>query len=587
MKIDPIEKIALALHHGQRGAYALLLGSGVSQAAGIPTGWGVTLDLVLRLSALQGEEPLPDPANWYAAQYGEDPDYDKLLDQLTSTPAERMALLRAYFEPTDDEAEEGFKRPTKAHRAVARLVRLGYVRMILTTNFDRLTETALREEGIEPDVIASDDALLGAMPYTHSRCVIVKLHGDYLDTRIRNTPDELAHYGDEMNRYLDRVIDDFGLIICGWSGVWDVALRDAMFRSPNRRFSTFWLMRGDVDDRARDLAEHRKAEVIPIEGADEFFTSLQEKLESLEELGQPHPTSVVMAVASVKRYLPDPMKKIRLHDLFQEETEVVAQETLYERHSLNEDVTPESFQSRLRQFESLSERLIAMGAAVGYYDTGENTHLLRRSIERLASPLASQNGRSMWIGLRNYPALLILYSTGLAALSADHFQTLTTVMSKPEVDLYRRGERVAALYCLHHYRVFDNSQKMLPIPKADTLITPVSDYLFIRMREVVKSYLPDDERYEEIFDRFEFLQALVYMDRTGFNNISRGRFWWKYCDWGGADWDDSKLARYMRGELEKGEQSPLVAGGLFTGAADRFREVYENFISSVLRRGQS
>lgn len=28
------------------GTYALLLGSGVSRAAGIPTGWEVTLDLV-------------------------------------------------------------------------------------------------------------------------------------------------------------------------------------------------------------------------------------------------------------------------------------------------------------------------------------------------------------------------------------------------------------------------------------------------------------------------------------------------------------------------------------------------------------
>ena len=38
-------------------------------------------------------------------------------------------------------------------RAIARLVRSGHVRVIVTTNFDRLMENALREEGIEPTVV--------------------------------------------------------------------------------------------------------------------------------------------------------------------------------------------------------------------------------------------------------------------------------------------------------------------------------------------------------------------------------------------------------------------------------------------------
>jgi NAD-dependent SIR2 family protein deacetylase len=66
-----------------------------------------------------------------------------LLDALVATPAERQQLLRGYFEPTEEGAEQGIKTPTVAHQAIAELVSEGYVRVVLTTNFDRLTERAI------------------------------------------------------------------------------------------------------------------------------------------------------------------------------------------------------------------------------------------------------------------------------------------------------------------------------------------------------------------------------------------------------------------------------------------------------------
>jgi len=41
-------------------------------------------------------------------------------------------------------------------------VQHGYIRVIVTTNFDRLLESALREIGVEPTIVASVDALLDA-----------------------------------------------------------------------------------------------------------------------------------------------------------------------------------------------------------------------------------------------------------------------------------------------------------------------------------------------------------------------------------------------------------------------------------------
>ena len=100
--IDPIQSLAFAIQT-HPGVYALLLGSGVSRAAGIPTGWEIVLDLIGKLAAATNDAPGPDLEQWYIEKYGEVPDYSILLDSLAKTPTERQQLLRPYFEPTDQE----------------------------------------------------------------------------------------------------------------------------------------------------------------------------------------------------------------------------------------------------------------------------------------------------------------------------------------------------------------------------------------------------------------------------------------------------------------------------------------------------
>ncbi len=190
--MDPILSLAVTVQSNP-GAYALLLGSGTSRSAGIPTGWDVTLDLVRRMAAAAKKDAGPDPAAWYAARFKKAPGYSELLKEVTRTQAERAQLLRGYFEPDEAEREQGLKVPKSGHHAIARLVAGSYVRLILETNFDHLVETAIREAGIEPTIITTADAVQGATPVDRSKCTVAKLHGDYStagsETRRRNSSD--------------------------------------------------------------------------------------------------------------------------------------------------------------------------------------------------------------------------------------------------------------------------------------------------------------------------------------------------------------------------------------------------------------
>lgn len=211
---DALTPLAFAVY-GNPGVYALLLGSGLSRAAGIPTGWEITLDLIRRVAVAQGEADQPDWAAWYRGKFAKEPSYSELIAQLGPSADERRAILNGYIEPTEEDLQQGRKIPTKAHHAIARLVQRGMVRVLITTNFDRLLEQALRERGTEPTVVDSVHAIAGAEPLPHARCYLIKLHGDYKDARIRNTELELSEYPAEFTTLLDRIFEDHGLIVCG------------------------------------------------------------------------------------------------------------------------------------------------------------------------------------------------------------------------------------------------------------------------------------------------------------------------------------------------------------------------------------
>jgi len=116
------EALNLALSvYSNPGAYALLVGSGISRSAAIPTGWEIVTDLISKLKRLSGDSSDTDPITWYKLKYGEEPDYPRILEMISPTQTERNAILRSYFEPTQEEREQQLKLPTAAHKAIASL----------------------------------------------------------------------------------------------------------------------------------------------------------------------------------------------------------------------------------------------------------------------------------------------------------------------------------------------------------------------------------------------------------------------------------------------------------------------------------
>ena len=381
--IDPVHSLAFSIQ-ANHGVYAVLLGSGVSRAAKIPTGWEITLDLIRKLAKLHNETCEPDPEKWYLRKFEKGASYSDLLDNLSTTQAERQQLLRPYFEPTAEEREEGAKAPTAAHRAIATRASKGFIKVIITTNFDQLLETALRDEGVVPTILSSPDQVQGALPLTHTRCCVFKVNGDYLDTRIRNTPAKLNEYPPEYDQLLDRIFDEFGLIVCGWSAEWDRALRSALNRASSRRFTTYWAVRGEPGEKAQRLIDHRKAQVIRIEDAETFFDDIRQNVESIEEFSKPHPLSTEAAAASLERYLPDPRYRIQLSNLIQQTVEQAVEITSGEDFDVQGSpyLDSESVTKRVRNYDAACATLMAMATIGGRWAEEEHHQVWQQSLQR-------------------------------------------------------------------------------------------------------------------------------------------------------------------------------------------------------------
>lgn len=564
--MDPMLSLAITVH-ANKGCYAILLGSGVSRSAGIPTGWEIILDLARRLAHLRKEDCEPDPAAWFKTTFGTAPDYAALLDQLAKLPTERSQLLRPYFEPTAAELEERRKVPTLAHRAVASLVERGFVRVIVTTNFDRLMEKALEEAGVQPQVIASPDAVEGALPLAHARCTVFKVHGDYLDTRIKNAPHELEEYDDRINRLLDQIFDEYGVIVCGWSAEWDTALRAALERCKGHRFTTYWVSRSEPIGLAKPLIALRRAVVLSTSGAESFFPQLTEKVISLDDLSQPHPMTAKVAVATLKRYIAEDKHAIRLHDLINEETERVRQavfdpdflKTIY-------PITADSLKRWLHECEARMDTLLHLYINGCYWGKPQHHRLWIRCLERMGSVSMETFNNGGGSILTSYPALLLLYCGGIAAVAAEDHALLNGLLSDATVGIMTRfGQREQKVALI--LAALSDCSDEFQLVQGNRSNFPVSDYLFLLLRSPLRTIVPDDRRYDKLFDRFEYLSTICFGDTFNTTHMPIGRFG-KQAWYGEA----GDIAGTIATELEKyGDNWPPLKGGLCGGSAERFR----------------
>jgi len=288
-------------------------------------------------------------------------------------------------------------------------------------------------------------------------------------------------------------------------------------------------------------------------------------------------------IEAAKEYLSEDRFKLKLWDLAVSEISIILKRT--ERMGLQEVPTPANFAERLHTYEALTNDLLHIQALIGYWGESAHRSLLGLGAKRICDQIPMAGGITEWVYSRWYPASLLLYSGGIAAVAARRYENLRALMLTPvknpfggsDVEPTLVGAVVQAMLELDRTRAFDG------LPGLERHYTPRSDYLHNLFGPILEEALFLGSEFEEVFDRFEALYALEYSHRydRGSGEFRYwgppGRFAWK------INRANSPLDNLIKEASLEGAAWGPIRAGLFAGSLERFNEVANGF-GQLIRR---
>tara|TARA_R110002072_G_scaffold238939_1_gene396644 strand:+ start:38171 stop:39898 length:1728 start_codon:yes stop_codon:yes gene_type:complete len=235
-----------------------LFGAGTSVSAGLPTAYDLIWDFKRKI---------------YCAEQGyELRHYDNLSD------SGLRYQIQSYFDgkgncPAEDSTEEysfyfnavyttaksrreyldsllSSVKLSYGHKVIGTLMKLGYVPLIFTTNFDKAFENAAVDKFKNTDdwfCANLDNAETGLSLFQSGKSpLIVKLHGDYFSEKLKNTTPELRSQDEKLRGIVSHSCLTKGLGIMGYSGrdqsIMD-ALNNALDQENTFPHGIFWFVR--------------------------------------------------------------------------------------------------------------------------------------------------------------------------------------------------------------------------------------------------------------------------------------------------------------------------------------------------------
>jgi hypothetical protein len=286
----------------------------------------------------------------------------------------------------------------------------------------------------------------------------------------------------------------------------------------------------------------------------------------------------------LKTYLSDPRDRIRLDDLVNRELRVVLYATGPENFSLDPSpVNKETIVDRIARYEQSVRDLTIVTALLSRWGTSDHVPSLARIMTRLADANQQRGGSGAWLGFRWYPLTLLMYSGGIAALSGDNYTTLRALFCA-KVGAMQTGRQITRAITASIAGLGDVYEAFKLLPGHERHYAPRSEYLFKTVQPTLDDLFFLGTAYENLFDRFELLYALVYVDIKDpeLRDVwgPPGRFGWKYR--GNPEHDPfSQLVAEAR---EGGEQWPPLVAGFFQGSLQRFLSVAEAYRDRFLNR---
>ena len=156
---------------------------------------------------------------------------------------------------------------------------------------------------------------------------------------------------------------------------------------------------------------------------------LAEMVQALADTADQRPVETAVAVARLKRHLPDPAQRIRAHDLVIAETDALIDQISDLPMGMQSD--SRAYLDRMAAYEQAAARLMKLLATGAFFsDSADHDQLWVRSIERLATRPRHGAGDKCLIDMQQYPTLLAIYALGVGTFAADRINPIARALSE-------------------------------------------------------------------------------------------------------------------------------------------------------------
>jgi hypothetical protein len=342
------------------------------------------------------------------------------------------------------------------------------VRVIVTTNFDRLIEASLDDLGVRWSRVTNEAEIETAQPREVAQVFILKLHGDYGSIDMRNTTDEISILAPGVADELRSILRTHGLVIVGYAGS-DEAVA-ATLRSIRPRLGLYWAVRGQASEVQSEILSAVAGWTVPIESADAFAADLERRVESLTASPSSHlPLDVYRETVSLIRRgdLIGVREEIKQHgaaslDWFAEWRDRITAANLDWGFSRNRKL--EEWRPRIDRFANelgpIIEDLLGVGLALVEYRREDLSPLLQW-MDRLQAESQTRGGYAPPIsGSCADIACACVLQMMAGALAVRAWPSLEILMSWP--DVANRAPTLGLSPNFHHYAFFETDATWLP-----------------------------------------------------------------------------------------------------------------------------
>lgn len=542
---------------------AFFLGAGVSRAAGIPSGRHVLEDTCLRYyQASCGTDPEDglDLLTWAQDSIGSEVvGYSQILEKMFPSPAARQAYLRGFFEG---------KEPTEAHHSLAKLAADGWVRVFITTNFDHLMEDALTSAGVSWTRVSSADEVETARPREHSEAYILKLHGDYTSSGIRNTPAELEMLDESLAREFRDVLRSYGIVFVGYGGQ-DAGVTKVL-RENRARYGVYWALHSDPDAVQENLLRSLDAQRIHVTDADSFCSDLYRRVQAVAR----HPDG-----KTPEQHRREVIELVRLHDDVgvRLRAKVLAQRLFNEvvqfgETHLREPWWPTStrltdeFKSWIPVVDPVLDALgpvidayVSAAQVAGEFESAAYVHFVRPLV-RLLRFEVSRGGLDPVVHLGQASAILVGYSLLVSAVLTDNWRMFVKTVN--EIDP-TSGTSWMLTLPFHHSHFFHRGNAS---HVGDMVLRWLSMSNYIRMIK---------EPGQECLDAACQANVLLCIAERTRDQRSRPSFFW------GLRFYGTRLESLIRKISYDPEVARTLAGLTGGGASDFRRHFYDIYRAEI------